>query len=234
LVASVTSPPRWPAPSSFKLPPSRICSRLGVLAECGWQAEGPLLIFRLPPRSSLTGARLHIDGKVLGRTRKQMFTVVAIGAWITTTASQAGPNPRQNKDHQKNYPGRDERRTHVGSQEMGQPSTTGALLAEFAQEELGAALAPGLIRHLPGLASREPRTASRRLCAGEPEGGGQALSLPPPHPPGHRLLRHTEPLHERRLAWHRLASLEDAPSRRRVRWPRSTPPCGMPARRAIG
>ena len=101
-------------------------SRLDVLAECGWHADGPLLIFRSPPRASLTGARLHIGGKVLGRTRKHISTVVAIVAWITTTANQAGPNPRQDKDHQKNYPGRDERRTHVGSQEMGQPSTTGA------------------------------------------------------------------------------------------------------------
>jgi hypothetical protein len=74
---------------------------------------------RLPPSATLPGARIHISHKVLGRSRKLGFMVVAQTA---TTTSHANPNPRQDKGHQENYAECDERSTHVDSRKEGQPS----------------------------------------------------------------------------------------------------------------
>jgi hypothetical protein len=72
----------------------------------------------LPPRAKLPGARVHISRKVLGRTRKLGFMVVA----PATVTSHANPNPRQDKGHQENYAECDERSTHVDSRKEGPPS----------------------------------------------------------------------------------------------------------------
>ena len=69
---------------------------------------------RLPPRATLPGAQFHISHKVFGRSRKLRFMVVAQTA---TTTSHAAPNPRQDKDREKNCEECDERSTHVNSKE---------------------------------------------------------------------------------------------------------------------
>jgi hypothetical protein len=62
-----------------------------------WAPDGslsagrPLLTRRLPPRTTLPGARIHISHKVLGRTRKLGFMGVAQTA---TTTSRSDPNAR--------------------------------------------------------------------------------------------------------------------------------------------
>ena len=101
------------------------------LAEYGWPA---LLVRCLPPRADLPGARSHISPKVFGCTRKLEFMVVAP---VATRTSHVDPNPRQDKDHQENHPGRDERSTHVGSKKRDRQAT--CMCLDYLRKRIGCA-----------------------------------------------------------------------------------------------